>query len=317
MSRNANLAILLIAAALTLTGCQDNAAPVASPVNLFTQTREEMLVSTEWLAKNYIRENILILHIAKDKQNYDIEHIPNARFVAWDQVSAEVDGIPNELPPYETLVNLVQQSGIKQSHRIIIYDEEQGLFAARLYVVLEYIGLSSNAALLDGQLVKWKAEHLPLSFRPAAITPSEYTARIEPAVVISHRQMKDIVWSENNLPQNRISIIDARPRDQFSGETPGEGIDRPGHIPGAISFFWKNAIESDQNPILKPIEQLRIMFQQAGVIKDDLIVTYCRTGGQASHAYFLAKYLGYQTRIYDGSYIQWQRDPENKITKTE
>ena len=105
--------------------------------------------------------------------------------------------------------------------------------------------------------------------------------------------------------------MDARPADQFGGaEAPGPGAipeGRRGHIPGAKSMPWMNALASREDPALKPMHALHHeLWEPAGADRARTVVTYCRTGMQASHSYFVARYIGYpDVRLYDGSFIEW------------
>src|SRR5262249_6061467 len=80
---------------------------------------------------------------------------------------------------------------------------------------------------------------------------------------------------------------------------------KAGHIPGARSLYWKTLLQSEHMPTLLDAEQLNAAFQRAGVVPDKAVVTYCRTGMQSSFDYFVAKYLGYEAAMYDGSVYEW------------
>jgi thiosulfate/3-mercaptopyruvate sulfurtransferase len=117
----------------------------------------------------------------------------------------------------------------------------------------------------------------------------------------------DAQWVRERLDDPGVAILDARPPAEFSGETPGEGIGRPGHIPGARNVFWQTLVRSPDDARLKDETELRRMFEEAGAAPGDTVVAYCRTGGQASFLYTVARHLGYDVRLYDGSYVDWSR----------
>jgi thiosulfate/3-mercaptopyruvate sulfurtransferase len=117
----------------------------------------------------------------------------------------------------------------------------------------------------------------------------------------------DAAWVHERLNDDGFAIIDARPPAEFSGETPGEGITRPGHIPGARNLFWQDLVESADNPRLKDEAELRRLFREAGAEPGRTVVAYCRTGGQSAFLYTVARHLGYDVRMYDGSFIDWSR----------
>lgn len=108
----------------------------------------------------------------------------------------------------------------------------------------------------------------------------------------------DAAWVHARLDAPDIVLIDARPPAEFSGETPGEGIGRPGHIPGARNVFWRTLVRSADDSRLKDDEELRRIFADAGVGPGDTIVAYCRTGGQSSFLYAVARHLGYDVVLY-------------------
>ncbi|HEU0053249.1 MAG TPA: rhodanese-like domain-containing protein, partial [Longimicrobium sp.] len=135
----------------------------------------------------------------------------------------------------------------------------------------------------------------------------------------------------------------------FSGETPGQGVTRPGHITGAENVFWRNTIISEADPRLRSAQVNRALFSVAGAVhnreavfnareadrrakrdrellsdsarraqsrqpradpeaaRGSTVVVYCRTGVQASYLYFVSRYLGYDTKMYDASFIDWSR----------
>jgi thiosulfate/3-mercaptopyruvate sulfurtransferase len=150
------------------------------------------------------------------------------------------------------------------------------------------------------------------------------------------------------LRDTTVAFIDARPPEQYSGAEPGEGVQRPGHIPGAKNLFWQNTLLTPANPVLRSPEVLRALYRLAGgrfasdvvFVRErpryepadtsaaarrerrqqqrrppttrpqgspNTVVVYCRTGVQASWDYFVARYLGYQTKMYDGGFIDWSR----------
>jgi thiosulfate/3-mercaptopyruvate sulfurtransferase len=126
-------------------------------------------------------------------------------------------------------------------------------------------------------------------------------------------------WVRAHLGDTTVVFVDARPAEQYLGAEPGcppgqtscgeIPAERRGHLPGAKSLFWMGALVSRDDPVLKPMHFLHEeLWKPTGADQPGVrtIVTYCRTGMQASHAYFVARYLGYpDVRLYDGSFIEW------------
>jgi thiosulfate/3-mercaptopyruvate sulfurtransferase len=167
--------------------------------------------------------------------------------------------------------------------------------------------------VLDGGLEKWRAEGRPVSTAAEEPKPAAFTVRLRPEVVVALAEVRDASWVATNQKPATITLVDARPPAEFTGKAPGEGVPRGGHIPGASSVFWKNHLVSDANPVLRPERELRALFRGAGATDGSKVITYCRTGGQASHAYFVAKYLGYDVAMYDGSYIEWSNASDTPV----
>lgn len=98
-----------------------------------------------------------------------------------------------------------------------------------------------------------------------------------------------------------------------SCSTANRFVPRGGHIPGAVNIFWEEMVDGDR--MILPEDSLRGTFRAAGVEPGDTVVTYCRTGMQASFAYTVARALGYETRMYDGSMVDWVTDPTRPVIR--
>jgi thiosulfate/3-mercaptopyruvate sulfurtransferase len=91
------------------------------------------------------------------------------------------------------------------------------------------------------------------------------------------------------------ATLDARPPKRYAA----------GHISGATNIYWKDTVAGEDHPTLLPADMLRSILTSAGLKPDGRVLTYCEVGIQASHDYFVAKYLGYDAAMYDGSYHEW------------
>ena len=171
--------------------------------------------------------------------------------------------------------------------------------AGRAWAALDYLGLGDRTALHEGGLAALESAARAPEGAPAVGGELEIDVREDMIV--------DAEWVRDRLDDDGVVILDARPPAEFSGETPGEGIDRPGHIAGARNLFWQDLVASPDAPRLKDEAELRRLFEAAGVGPGDIVVAYCRTGGQASFLYTVARHLGYDARLYDGSFVDWSR----------
>lgn len=266
--------------------------------------RAGMLVTTEWLAKQINNPKVVVLHVAAERKHYEDGHVPGARYLSTKEILTTRGGIANELPAVADLQKVFEKLGIGDEARIVIYGENSGLTAARVYFTLDYLGHGARAALLDGGLETWKAEKREVSTQTVTPASAVFTPRVRPNVKVEAAAVRDLSWTAANQAVPNVALIDARPTKQYEGEDAG-GLARPGHIPGAASLYWMQHLASPENPVLKPVAELRKLYEAAGVKPGQTVVTYCRSGMQASHSYFTAKYLGYDVVLYDGSFSEW------------
>jgi thiosulfate/3-mercaptopyruvate sulfurtransferase len=264
--------------------------------------REQLLVNADWLAQRVTAPGVVVLHVGGDEDAFRAGHIPGARFIPITRINAERDGVPGMLAPDAELAALFAEAGVSGDAHVIVYGDP--LPAARAFVALEYLG-HPNVAMLNGGMSTWREAGHPLAStaEAAAGAPAGGTfgARAADHVLVDAERVRA------HLGDDRVVLLDARPPAQFTGEEAGDGVPRPGHIPGAVNFFWADMIVSAELPVLRDPNELRARFRGIGADDADFIIAYCRTGMQSSFAYFVARYLGYDVRMYDGSFIEWSR----------
>jgi thiosulfate/3-mercaptopyruvate sulfurtransferase len=270
-------------------------------------TRSHLLVTTDWLAKNLAHPKTVVLHVAQTRKNYDAGHIPGARFLAYGELIVSREGVVNELPPVEKLQQLFAQLGVSDDSRVILYCEAQGLLSARTYFTLDYLGLGNNAALLDGGLEKWKAEKRDVTTAVTEVKAGTFTPRLNPKVIAQRDAVRDLSWLAMNTEKPETTLLDARQPEGYDGTIKRADLPQSGHIPGAVNVYWTNNYTSKDLPTLKPVADLRQLYEAAGATPEKKVVTYCWIGMMASHAYFTLKYLGYEVAMYDGSFTEWAK----------
>jgi len=272
-----------------------------------SEAGSKLLVQTGWLAAHLNDSNVVVLHVAPNRTSYDAGHISGARFLPLSDVAVTRNGIPNQLPTVDAMKIAFERVGVGDKSRVVIYGDMSGLFAARAYFALDYLGHGNHAALLDGGLEKWKAEHREVSTAAPAFKAVNLTVKARPELVADLAAMKQIVAGK------KTTLIDARPPDEYSGTKAGDGVPRAGHIPGAKNVFWMDNLASKDNPVLKPAPEMLAKYEAAGVKRGKNVVVYCRTGVQASHDYFTLKLLGFNPVLYEGSFFEWSNAPGTPI----
>jgi thiosulfate/3-mercaptopyruvate sulfurtransferase len=270
----------------------------------------EKLVSTEWLAENIQDEKLVLLHYGK-KEDFEKEHIPNARLVSLRELIIEKEnGLKHELPNNEKIEAVIKSWGINNDSKIVIcYTDENALaVVTRLYVTLDYAGLGDQTAILNGGLLQWKAEERRVTPEVLDYTPRSFQIKVNRNVLVD----KD--WILENLDNPNVVIIDSRPEEQYSGSDEDHNSSRKGHIQGAINIPFFNIQMDEKTYLIKDKMGLQKLFEDNFITENTTIVTYCGSGIWAAPIYFIAKYLGYKVHLYDGSFQEWGNDETLPIT---
>lgn len=309
--------IMLLGAGLVL-GCdqadvgQEEAGTVPAAETARPESGAEAGAALDLFVETPARD-AQILYVAQADERPEAGR-SGAVFVPMSTFSVERDGIPNEFPPADSMARQLEAAGVRGERFVIV---GAPIPAGRAWAALDYLGLGDRAALFEGG-----ASPGDLASAGAAGEAEDRAAMTENApergaeagaagaglaIEVRDDMIVDAEWVRERLDDPSVVILDARPPEQFSGDTPGDGIDRPGHIAGARNLFWENLVESADAPRLKDEAELRRLFEEAGVGPGDTVVAYCRTGGQGSFLYTVARHLGYDARLYDGSYVDWSR----------
>lgn len=293
------LSLLALATALALT-----TAPMLVPAAGAAGVRSDLLVNTEWLADHLGDQGLRIVHVGGGREGYDQGHIPGAVFLPWKTISVVRDGVANEYPDITQLIETFERLGLGNAQRIVLYDEREGIAASRAFIALDIVGLGDRAALLDGQFKKWVAEGLDLSTEVPEVQPSRLSGNSGTQALARLSEMEKN-FGGGTPTADAPQLVDSRPTSHYTGEEPGNGIPRGGHIPGAVHLYWKDHLKSSEIPELKSPQELLKLYADVGIKPGNPIVTYCRSGGQASQSYFTLKYLGFDVQMYDGSFLEW------------
>jgi thiosulfate/3-mercaptopyruvate sulfurtransferase len=266
---------------------------------------QDMLVTARWLAAHLDDRDLVVLH-AGAQQDYDAGHIPNSRLVTLPAISVTGDrGLRLELPPAGALKQTLEEFGISDRTRIVVYAGNGVVQSAtRVWFTLDYLGLGGRAALLDGGLPAWRAVGGTLSTSPPVPAPAAHLT-----VVPNHDLIVDAEWVRLHSADPNVAILDARTPEFYSGDSAGM-MPRAGHIPGALNIPFTTLL--DQGMTLKPPAELRELLAPAA---HRVPVVYCHIGQQATLLYFATRYLGMAPRLYDGSFQDWSTRPGLPVAK--
>lgn len=254
----------------------------------------DMLVETDWLARHLDNPRIRIVD-TRSGEAYASGHIPGA--VHFDTAKLRTTDSETEyIPLPEDFVAMMGQLGISPKTRVVIYDDRGGVVGVRLWFVLDYYG-HRKVSLLNGGWNKWIKEKRPVTTETPMVAKTAFTVRPNRQTVCTLEQVKTSLHNPN------VVIVDARSPDEYTGKDKQRN-QRGGHIPGAVNIEWKNNLADDGT--FKSADQLWRLYRQAGLKPDKEIVTYCQSGGRASHTLFVLRLIGFQrSRAYYGSWQEW------------
>jgi len=149
----------------------------------------------------------------------------------------------------------------------------------------------------------------PVTDEPSMARPGSFTPQLRPDLIAQ------VEWLAENLDNPRCAVIDARTPDFYTGDRQSRANPRPGHIIGAENIPYPTVLD-EETLTFKDDEALRSMFAEAGAEPGDTVITYCHIGQQASLVYYLAKSLGYDARMCDGSFEEWSQRGDLPVETT-
>jgi 3-mercaptopyruvate sulfurtransferase SseA/imidazolonepropionase-like amidohydrolase len=257
-----------------------------------------LLVDTDWLAAHLTDPAVRVVDLRP--RGYEDGHIPGAVHLpnAATRDPAQAPSFVPAAPDFERSMTAI---GITSATRVVAYDDRGGVYAARLWWLLNYYG-HSNVALLDGGWTKWtlekrRVEGGPPSPRPQAPGPG-FTARPHPRWVAT---AADVVAA---IGKPGVKIVDARTTGEIEGREL-RGARRGGIIPSAVPVYWEDALDPNTRAF-KSAPALARLYRDRSVLPEHEVIAYCQVGMRASHDVFTLHLLGYDTlRMYLGSWEEW------------
>lgn len=270
----------------------------------------EVIVDTQWLDEHLNDEKVRIVEVAVNPQAIPTEVIPRA--VMWNPFTDLM--LPDRKVNFEkaNIEKLLGRSGIENDSTIIVYGELAAV-GGWIFWLLKVFG-HQDVRILNGSRNKWIAEKRPLAQIKTVATPTQYSAQQPDANL---RALYEEV--RNSIEQTDSVILDVRTPEEYSGkwfyDKPPENNERTGHITSAVHVSYDSSLNEDGT--LKPIEELRKIYESKGITADKQIIPYCAVGARSAHTWFVLKYLlGYpNVRNYDGSWSEWSRSSDAPIEK--
>lgn len=247
---------------------------------------------------------------AKGEQQYLDGHIPGARYAHLDRdLSAAKTGHNGRhpLPSPEQMAERFGALGITPGRQVVVYDADTGMYAARLWWMLRYMG-HDRVALLDGGLARWVQEGHPVRDGKETWAAAPFVG----APRDGWRLTVDEVQTQLGDPARLL--VDARTNDRYHGI--GETLDKVGgHIPGAANFFWQDNLGPDKR--FKSADTLKTQWSTFldGRPADE-VVMYCGSGVTACANLLALEHAGLSgARLFAGSWSEWSQNPDRPVEK--
>jgi len=263
---------------------------------------KDVLVDTQWVQDHLDDPTIRIVEVDENPDLYAEAHIPGA--IGFDWKNDLQDQVMRDFLDPKAFGELFGSRGISNDHTVVLYGDRNNWFAAYTYWYLKYYG-HHKVKLVNGPREKWLAEDRPTSVEVPSYEATPFTAKEGDDTI---RAFRDEV-----LPAVAAGtkLVDVRSPQEFSGELIAmagyeqEGAQRGGHIPGAASIPWAQAVTEDGT--FKSADELTELYGGKGVLDGDSIIAYCRIGERSAHTWFvLHELLGREdVRNYDGSWTEW------------
>ncbi len=263
---------------------------------------KDVLVDTQWVEDHLEDPSVRIVEVDENPALYADAHIPGA--IGFDWRKDLQDPVKRDFLDARAFGELFGSRGISNDHTIVLYGDRNNWFAAYTYWYLKYYGHDA-VKLVNGPREKWIAEGRPTSTAGPRHDAETFTAQDGDAAI---RALREEVLAALD---GGTRLVDVRSPQEYSGELiamPGyeqEGAQRGGHIPGAASVPWAQAVREDGT--FKSADELAELYGSKGVTNGANIIAYCRIGERSAHTWFVLHELLGRDRVknYDGSWTEW------------
>jgi thiosulfate/3-mercaptopyruvate sulfurtransferase len=278
----------------TLIGTGDLAAHLADPQWITVDCRFQ-LADAGWGEREYLASHIsgaVYAHLNND-------------------LSGPLNGTNGRhpLPDPDVLVQTLIRLGIGRGMQVVAYDQDNGMFASRLWWLLRWLG-HDEVAVLDGGFAKWTVEKRPVASGKDARPAGSLTCAPDASMIFDTARVASALRSRDTM------LLDARAPERYRGDV--EPVDRvPGHIPGAINYHFMRNVD-DRGVFLPPADLRRQLSATLGDVPPDHVVCYCGSGVTACQNLLAMEVAGlHGAKLYPGSWSEWASDPARPIVRAQ
>lgn len=238
-------------------------------------------------------KNVVTVFAGKEK-NYKANHIKGSIMASYKDVIKDGDVKGLMFEP-DALAKFFGEKGISEKNTIVVYDNGSQKYSTRVYWLLKYLG-APNVKILHKDYNEWRKARIMVTSAPSEGKATTFTPNVNPAILAT---MAD---AEKSIADANIVLVDNRESIEFTG---ADGKS-PGHIEGSVNLFWEELMTDTK--AFKSKEELKAIFDKAGITADKEIILYCNTGILAAVGYVALKnILEYpNVKLYDGALEEWK-----------
>ncbi|HJQ06457.1 MAG TPA: sulfurtransferase [Nocardioides sp.] len=264
-------------------------------------SRENSLVSAQWVADNLDNDKVVLIEVDEDTTAYNKGHIKGAIKLDW--TTDLQDQVRRDFVNKAQFEALLSERGVANDDTVVLYGGNNNWFAAYAYWYFKLYG-HQDVKLLDGGRKKWELDSRELTDELPDRAPTSYTAQEQDHTIRAFRdEVVEAIGVKN--------LVDVRSPDEFAGRLlapahlPQEQSQRAGHIPTAVNVPWSKAANDDGT--FRSDDELREIYGEAGFDTSKDTIAYCRIGERSSHTWFVLKeILGHENvKNYDGSWTEY------------
>lgn len=243
------------------------------------------------------------------KQAYMEGHIPHAAYLDLNEDlsgPAEKHGGKRPLPNVTLFSEKLGAIGVNDEKPVVIYDQKNGIFAARAWWLIHYLG-HEKVYVLEGGFKGWVEAGNEVTDEITEKERAVFAPRVRADEIVDMKRVRE------NITEKSAVLIDSRSRERYLGNEETMH-DKAGHIPGAKNFFWKNVLNEDGT--YKNETELSENF--SSLSKDQEVIVSCGSGISATPNILALKTLGYKNvKLYPGSFSDWISYEENELETKE
>jgi thiosulfate/3-mercaptopyruvate sulfurtransferase len=276
----------------------------------------KLLVDTSWLAQHLDAPSlrlydcttqlkpdpVRVYRVEDSRPDYEAAHIPGAAYIDLQgELSDRSSSLRFTLQSPAEFAAAAGALGIGDDSDVVLFSVTSAMWASRIWWMLRAMGFD-RVALLDGGLAKWKSEGRALESGSKRYPPAKFTALPRPHLIADKHKVKAAIDDKG------ARVLNALSHGQHAGNPKSVHYGRPGHIAGSVCVPAMALTREDGT--MRATDELRQLFQDAGIAPQDRVVSYCGGGIAATLDAFALALLGNKdVAVYDNSLSEWAADP--------